>query len=248
MKKVLGSLLVSATVLGFGLQASAVSVDETTGQVSSDATIKVNPGEKTPTEPEDKDTPSGETGQNGPLSIDNVITFNFQDMNLSGKKQAISLKDDGGTTSSAKRNVQVTDTRGTGKGWNLQIKQSELTDATTTPGTTNTLKGAYITLNNGLVIAGDDNAAAKADASIAPTLDTYAANDSNKGDFQKVMTAQSGQGMGTFKIYYNQDESKTQKTPADDIQLVVPSGSMAGSYQGTVTWALSDSPQGTPAK
>lgn len=250
MKKILASLLVSSTILGFGLQASAVSVDEKTGQVSSDATIKVNGGEAVPTDPEDPNKPDGGTGQKGPLSIDNVIVFNFKDMNLSGKTQTISLKsatDD--ANSSSKRNIQVTDTRGTGAGWNLQIKQSELTDTTTTPGTTNTLKGAYITLNNGKVVAGNDNAAAQADSTLFPTLDTYAADASNKGDFQKIMTATKGQGMGTFKTYYNTDASGAEKADADanDIQLVVPSGSYAGSYQGTVTWALSDGPQGTPA-
>lgn len=248
MKKILGSILVSTTVLGFGLQASAVTVDEANRQVKSDASITITAGESTPTDPEDLDTPSGKTDQSGPLSIDNVITFNFQNMNLGGRTQMISLKDDGGTTSSAKRNVQVTDSRGTGKGWNLQIKQSELIDKTTTQGTTNTLKGAYITLTNGIVVAGRDNVAAQADASLVPTLDNYVANDSNKGDFQKVMTASEGKGMGTFKIYYNQDVSGVQKNTTDDIQLVVPSGSMTGTYEGTVTWALSDGPSGTPVK
>lgn len=248
MKKILGSLLVSATVLGFGLPASAVSVDESTGQVSSDATITVTEGAAVPTTPEDPDTPDGGTGQNGPLSIDNVIVFNFEDMKLSGTTQNISLKNDG-TMSKAKRNIQVTDTRGTGAGWNLQIKQSELTDTTTTPGKTNTLKGAYITLNNGRVVAGTDNAAAQADSTLFPKLDTYAPNASNKGDFQKVMTAAAGAGMGTFKTYYNTNTDGSEKTAEDanDIQLVVPSGSMKGTYAGTVTWALSDTPTGTPA-
>lgn len=248
MKKVLGSLLISATVLGFGLQASAVSVDEKTGQVSSDATIKVNGGEQIPTKPEEPNKPDGTTNQNGPLSIDNVIVFNFKDMNLSGRTQNISLKtaaDD--PNSEAKRNIQVTDTRGTGAGWILQIKQSELTDTTTTEGTTNTLKGAYITLNNGKIASGTDNVAAQDDSSIFPTLDTYAADASNKEVFQKIMTAEKGQGMGTFKTYYNTDDNGDEKVAADDIQLVVPSGSLAGSYQGTVTWSLSDAPTVTPA-
>ncbi|UNM89472.1 WxL domain-containing protein [Vagococcus sp. CY52-2] len=246
MKKMLGTLLISSTVLVSGLQTYAVTVEEN-GQINSEATITVNPGAKEPTKPENPDTPSGETGQSGPLSIDNVIVFNFKDMNLSGRTQKISLKNDG-AESIAKRNIQVTDTRGTGAGWNLQIKQSELTDSTTNPGTTNTLRGAYITLNNGSVVAGSDNAVAQDDAGITPTLNEYAPNAENKNSFQKIITAEKGQGMGTFKVFYNKDATGLEKDVADDIQLVVPSGNMVGTYQGTVTWALSDSPSASPVK
>lgn len=226
----MSGLLASAAVLGFAVNASAasVSVDDATGQVSSEATIKVNAGEEVPTPPEEPNEPDGETGQNGPLSIDNVIVFAFEDMSLSGTSQSIPLK------TKTKQNVQVTDTRGTGAGWNLQIKQTPLVD----PSAPNkVLKGAYITFQNGAVVAGRDNV----NPELAPTADDYAATATNKGEFQKLMTAAAGNGLGTWKLFFNEDANE------EDIQLVVPSGNLVGDYAGEVIWALSDGPTTQPA-
>lgn len=224
----MSGLLLSAAVLGFGLNANAQGEDVTTNttnkDVNSKATITVQAGED-PTEPEGPNEPSGETGQKGPLSIDNVIVFAFNDMKLSGKTQNIPLK------STKEQNVQVTDSRGTGAGWNLQIKQSELVN---TEDTTKTLKGAYIKFANADVLAGQNNVTPTA----APVGVDYSQDASNKGDFTSIMTAESGKGLGTWLDYY-------RNTPTNGIELVVPSGNYAGDYAGSVTWRLSDGPTST---
>lgn len=233
MKKIISGLMISTVVLGFGISASAVDgVSEVTAdgnnkQVNSDATIKVLEGDKTPTKPEDKNEPDGETGDLGPLSLDQVIVFAFEDMKLSGTTQSIPLVAKGA------QNVQVTDTRGTGAGWNLQIKQTPLVDTTDS---TKVLKGSYITLKNAEIKAGTDNV----ESDKAPVADNYESTAANKGDFQKIITAQADNGMGTWRSFYNQ-------TDTNDIKLVVPSGNLKGDYKGSVVWALSDGPAVNPA-
>lgn len=227
MTKLINGLLLSTLALGFATAAHAeVTIDEGTKQISSDATIKVNPGAEVPTTPEDKNEPDGTTNQKGPLSIDNVIVFAFDEMNLSGLTQKIPL------VNKAPQNVQVTDTRGTGAGWNLQVKQTPLVDEAGTK----ELRGAYISLALGGVVPGKDNVS----SDLMPEAIDYSATAVDKGVFQKIMTAEENNGLGTWLMYFNKDSS-------DDIQLVVPSGNMVGDYAGTVLWALSDTPTANPA-
>lgn len=228
MKKMISGLFVSTLALSFAVTAGAVELDTPIeGQVSSDATITVNPGAKVPTTPENPNIPDGTTNQDGPLSIDNVIVFAFEEMNLSGTTQRIPLE------AKTAQNIQVTDTRGTGTGWNLQIKQTPLVDSATD----HELKGAYINLVAGTVVAGNDNVTPEA----APTTSANGAVYATKGEFQKIMTAEKDNGMGTWKSFFNQEDATT------DIELVVPSGNMVGNYAGTVVWALTDGPTTNPA-
>ena len=236
MKKIMSGLLVSATVLGLGMTAYAAEGDVTsidgTKDINSKSTIKVTEGSEVKP-PEKPNEPGGETGQEGPLSIDNVIVFAFQDMKLSGSTQRIPLK---ATTA---QNVQVTDSRGTGAGWNLQVQQSELTDETD-PTNIKTLKGAYIEFANPRIEAGADNASA--DLTPVANTDTLF---SNNTDFMRLMNAETGMGMGTWLEFFDNDEPGEDGIAENGIKLVVPSGSMVGDYEGTVTWRLSDGPEGT---
>lgn len=249
MKKVLTGLFISTAVLGFGLQAKAeMKEDADTKQITSDANITVKGGDANEsTNPIIDNFPDGETFQKGNLTIDNLIQFNFEDMSISGETQNINLKTIADNTSQAKRNVQVTDKTGTGVGWNLQIKQSALTNGTTE------LKGAYIKMAAGIVQTTADNV----DPTLKPTTLNYDQGSANKGSFAKIMTATKGNGMGTWISFYNQEvpdnvisqgHSYTQKADPTDIQLVVPSGNLAGSYTGTVTWALTSTPDANPAE
>ncbi len=243
MKKIMSGLLVSATVLGLGITAQAAEGDVTTidgiKDVNSKATITVKQGGGT-TDPEAPNEPDGKTDQEGPLSIDNVIVFAFQDMELSGSTQRIPLK---ATTA---QNVQVTDKRGTGAGWNLQVQQSELTDETD-PANIKTLKGAYIEFANPRIVAGEDNVG----NDLAPVANTNTLF-SNNTEFMRLMNAESevvdgnGYGMGTWLEYFDNDAPGEDGIAENGIKLVVPaSGNMVGDYKGTVTWRLSDGPEGT---
>lgn len=219
MKKMVFATLLFSTGL---IAVSTVQAEEQSADSPSSVTINAGSGPVTPEEPNNPDNPGdgGETGQNGPLSIDQVIPFAFEDVNLSGTAQTANLKATG------MRNVQVTDARGTGKGWQLQVKQSPLTEDTGE--TQKTLTGAAITLKNGQVTAGQSNVSTQ-----APTLNGTSLTLNE--NFQPMTTAQESAGLGTWLMKYNNENTT-------DIQLTVPAGNLAGSYTGTVTWQLSDSP------
>lgn len=246
MKKLVLSLLMSTAVLGISVTSEAAVTVNDDNTIISDATIKITEGNPDdPTPPVDPNKPDTPTDQPGNLTIDNVISFNFEDMAISGKTQNINLKTSaaGATTdiSEAKRNIQVTDKTGSGLGWSLQIKQSDLVDGT------KTLKGAYIKMNAGVVQTTTDNS----DPTLAPTTAAYDIGATNKGQYAQIMTAEATKGMGTWLSFYNQDVASgnvyegtpyTQKTNPTDIQLVVPSGNLTGNYSGTVTWSLTSTP------
>ena len=236
MKKIISGLLVSSATLGLGLSVRAATTVNDDKSVTSDATITVTEGTDV-TPPENENKPGGETGQQGPLSIDNVIVFNFEDMKLSGRTQQISLKNDG-TNSSAKRNIQVTDTRGTGAGWDLQIKQSPLVNANKEE-----LKGAYISMMAGKVEAGSQNVSPE----LAPTTQAYGDEGTLNSSLAPIFTAAKGNGLGTWISWYN-STAEDPKGTVTDVQLNVPSGNKTGDYSGTVTWVLNDNPGASEAQ
>ncbi|MGX7015030.1 WxL domain-containing protein [Vagococcus silagei] len=256
-KNIIGSLLLSALVLSTGVTAMAapstgIETSNEAGKRESTSKVQVElqPGDDSTTPPVDPNEPDpGITDQKGPLSIDQVIIFNFESQKLASKTVRIPMKPKAGQTKLKPANIQITDKRGSGAGWNLQIKQSEL--ISNVDGTERILKGAYIDMKLPTIKGTEFNSP---DAK-GPVDAKYDANYSNKGQFSKVITAEKDTGMGTWLAYYNdagKDEvvdAKTGKvtTPGNHIKLVVPTGGYAGTYTGTVTWALSDSPEGTPA-
>lgn len=213
-KAILATILLSAGVL----LTSVVQAEDKVAD--SDASVKVTAGSG-PVDPEDPNNPGGETGQNGPLSLDQVIQFEFADLKLSGGSTSVPLK------ATTMQNAQVTDARGTGAGWQLQVKQSELQ----TSDQTKTLKGAQINLANAVVAAGRTNTSTD-----APTMNT--ASLALNENYQPLTTAAAQTGLGTWLIKYNADST-------NDITLKVPAGNLIGDYTGTVTWQLSDSPTPT---
>lgn len=217
MKKIVSSILLSTIALGLG--ATAVFAEGVTkteeNQYTTDATVNLLEGEAQPTAPETKNDPDGTTNQNGPLSIDQVIRFNFEDMRLSGKKQSAKLK------TKTDQNIQVTDLRGTGAGWNLRIKQSPLVDGE------KVLKGAVIKLSSPEI-----NGVGDFDRGLLPDATEYNVTADNKDKAATIMKAEKDKGMGTW----------VQNYKADNITLDIPAGNLVGNYAGTVTWELSDNP------
>lgn len=245
MKKTLvSSLLVSAIVLGASLPAFAASEGVTENEdrsISSTSKVTLKGGNKDKTDPEEPNIDGGETGQAGPLSIDQVLNFNFVETELGSGTLSIPLITPKG--SSAKRTIQVTDKRGTGAGWNLQVKQSDLV-STNTEGEKRTLKGAYIQMNNPKITGSLQNNPEAA----ALSMVSYQPNGSNKGEYARVLSAGAEQGMGTWKAAYNDTQDTANKPGTGNIiKLVIPTGNYAGSYQGNVTWALYDGPEGQTA-
>lgn len=161
--------------------------------------------------------PDGKTGNVGELTIDNVSPFIFGTQKITGSKAVFySTTTDG--------NVQVTDKRGTGAGWILQVRSTDFIDS---ENTLNTLKGAELTIPAGTVSSDNGNSSEK------PITSQVALNATDATIFK----AESQAGLGSWINRFDGVENKSK------VMIEIPAGSMKGSYVSTITWTLSDAPK-----
>jgi hypothetical protein len=178
----------------------------------------VNPDEPAPPSPIDPiDPDNGGTGNSGSLTLDYVSNIQF------GTQKIMS----GNTTYNANNKdpyVQVSDKRGTGEGWVLTAKASELKNSTG-----ESLQGAELTFKNGQVKSQSSN------VSEPPTAYDVTFDNS---DSKKFMEAPLETGRGTWLDVFSGSDGDNS-----NVQLKVLAGSAeAESYSGTVTWELTDAP------
>lgn len=213
MKKNL--FLASAVVLSLGV---AVTIGTTASAAPEGSTVTTKlkaPITTPPTGPIVTPTdPGGNTGQNGPLSLDYVSPLDFGENEISSKTQTFTAQ---GTN---KLGLQVTDTRGTGVGWKVDVKISEFAGKKPT----NTLKGAVLTLPIGTLVTG--NEAGNGVAAPTPTSVKLDLKDTSK----TIFAAAVDKGLGTWF-------SEFAKV---DTTLEVPAGNYADEYSASLTWTLSD--------
>lgn len=206
--------------------------------VSEDPTNPVNPvdpgtevGPKDPNDPNDPHEP----GTKGPLSIDYVSNFHFGKQAMSGNDKVYTaqldkVKEKGtdGKEIEVPNYLQVTDNRGTNKGWKVTVKQDGQFKAGN-----NELTGAELKLSNPV-------ANSTIDKKYAPKVETVTLNPN--GDTQPVAIAQEETGMGTWVTAYGKDAVQGEKS----VTLSVP-GTTAKvkdlQYETTLIWALEDTPQ-----
>jgi len=119
-------------------------------------------------------------------------------------------------------NVQVSDFRGNGAGWQLQVAMSELTYDDN--GTPRTLEGAELIFLGSGVPIGTDNYASESPAGVSNVEIVPG------GAARPVMTAANNSGMGTWGQEFN------------DVTLKVPNDSFIGDYTGILTWTFGDAP------
>lgn len=205
-KTIIGFTLFSTLLLAGGQRALAVD-SSSTGNVllttDETATPPVEPGEQ----PDDGTT----TGMTGTLTIDYVPNFAFVQANggLSG------------TFSDAKtKNVQVTDKRGTGAGWDLAVAITPFKDSD------KVIKGATITLP-GTAEKGNQ---ANTSAAITAQTNSNVMVNSDVATPVNIATAATNEGLGTWLV-------KFQNASMD-----IPEGNVAGNYSSTFTWTLSSTP------
>lgn len=160
--------------------------------------------------------PSGETGNTGALTIDNVSPLLFGEHKIDGGKAEFK-------TETVAPNIQVSDRRGEGQGWTLQVRMSEFADKTEA---TKILKGAEITLPAGTVGKSEGNIALPPEA----TGVVIAGSQENA---QTIFSAKEKTGLGTW----------TNEFDAEQVTLMVPAGNLKGDYQATMTWSLLDAPR-----
>ncbi|MGX7029771.1 WxL domain-containing protein [Vagococcus zengguangii] len=212
MKK---TVLCSVLLFGsFGFLANNVKAED----ASNTGSVMLNAPETTnPVEPEIPG--GGGTGQTGPLTIDQVPSFEF----ASDEKQLEGTFKDT-PVEGIKKNVQVTDRRGTSAGWTLGVTISPFVDANQ-----KALRGADINIPIALQ-AGEDNQSDK--PGIIKSAITGVINTENGLTASDVITADEGQGAGTWIALM------------ENAALNVKPGNTAGTYTSTFVWTLGELPAG----
>ncbi len=205
--------LLSIAILLLAFPAAASAADNATSQGS----IQITPGD-TITPPIDPSVPGGGTGNQGSLTIDNVSPLLFDTHQLAGGKMTYS-------TTTVNPNVQVTDTRGTGTGWTLQVSATPFKDQTDD---TIVLKGAVVTLPVGMFVTTTGNVSATPMAN-----SVQLSTDTDVTAPQNLMVAAVNTGLGTWVDKFN----------ASNVIIEVPAGNLVGEYASTLYWSLLDAPQ-----
>ncbi|HGL5645168.1 TPA: WxL domain-containing protein [Enterococcus faecium] len=216
-KTILATLLISTTILAGTV---AVHADDLSGKSTAKIGLtKQDPdnpvGPIDPIDPDDNPPSNDPTGNTGDLRIDYISNIDFGTQTISGKTETYIAEKPASLTES-----QVSDLRGTGAGWHLQVNYD-----TEKPGFTSedkTLSGAELTLPSGTAKSVVDNKATP------PATSEVVVNDAA----QNIMTAAANTGLGTWA-----DEMDTA-----NVSLKVPSGNLVGDYTATLVWTLSDAP------
>lgn len=211
IKKILvGGMALSAFSL------AAVSPVFASGASSiADVTLEAQEDESKPSIVDPDNENGGETENTGLLTIDYVSSLSFGLNDLSSTAQTY-------TTNTDRPHVQVTDVRGSGQGWTLQVSATAFTEEVDEE-TTRELKGAAITLPGGEIQTTLGNPSTNPNT-YEVELNTTA---------QTIMDAEVDAGMGTWASKFN----------TDGVELYVPAGNYAGDYTAELTWTLSNAPQ-----
>ncbi|MBM5694371.1 WxL domain-containing protein [Listeria seeligeri] len=181
----------------------------------------VNPDDDDPYVPEDGPVNPDDTN---PLKIAYVSTLDFDTQVISSENKVytankVTLTNQlDSTTKEINPAVTIADGRGTGAGWNLQVKQN---NAFTNTAGTDTLEGAELTLEKSSIYSNKSN------ASVAPIgEDSVDVNTSNAN----VLTAAEDSGQGVW-----QEEMVAKLAVAGNT-------AKEGTYSTTLTWTLTDTP------
>ena len=216
-KTILAAALISTTLLAGTLAVHADGLNgKSTAKIGLTAQDPDHPvGPIDPIDPDDNPPSNDPTGNTGDLRIDYISNIDFGTQTISGKTETYIAEKPASLTES-----QVSDLRGTGAGWHLQVNYD-----TEKPGFTSedkTLSGAELTLPSGTAKSVADNKATP------PATSEVVVNDAA----QNIMTAAANTGLGTWA-----DEMDTA-----NVSLKVPSGNLVGDYTATLVWTLSDAP------
>ncbi|MGY3778617.1 WxL domain-containing protein [Isobaculum melis] len=252
----LSALLLSAVVLGNSTNTFAAEetpktrntdavTNFTANEEKTEPTDPTDPGKPIkPVDPTDPDKPI-EPGTDGPLSLDYASALDFGSNKISTKDEVYKAKaqklEDGRFVPNF---AQVSDTRGTLKGWTLGVKQNGQFVSTSGK----VLTGAEIKFSNGTLASISESTApgtVKAAFSLTPD---------GTGVVDKIVEAADGQGGGTWSYLFgdvagitealNDDGSKAGYSVTDSITLSVPgtTDKLAESYSTSLTWTLSSLP------
>lgn len=195
----------------------------------------IDPG--TPVDPVDPVDPEKpiDPGTPGPLSLDYASSLNFGKQKITTDNEVYyakpqSVKDSKGVAKDRPLYAQVTDGRGTLKGWSLSVSQKA--QFKTDKG--EELEGAIIRFENG--------EQASVSLAKAPSFVRSVTNVTGdlKGNSTKVMAAKEGEAGGTY--VYRLGNDTTMKT---SVGLEIPGDSVKKKavYSTTLVWTLNDTPE-----
>jgi len=228
---VLGGSVTSYAADGGVYQTNAIIEFEPATNIITPPVDPTNPGNPDPVDPVDPTDPNGpKPGTPGPLSIDYASSLDFGKQIITSTNQVYKVKPQKFNGRGDGPNyVQVTDSRGTEKGWSLQVKQNGQFKSTTDK----ELTGAEITFKNAWV----NTASASTKPSIVKT--SFSLKPDGKGVADNIMSAKDKEGSGTYVLVFGDDA-----TAADSIELSIPGSTTkyAEKYATSLTWTLTDVP------
>lgn len=252
-----GTLLFSGLGNAFAeeLPAGPIPANRTTDAIvnfvpDNSPTNPVNPetGEEVETVNPDGTTPG--PGTNGPLSLDYASSLDFGTNVISTKDEVYNAKAQKLKDGSYVPNyAQVTDKRGTLKGWALSVKQMGQFKTSTNK----ELSGAEISFTNAAVHSKSES------TKPGTVMPGFTLTPDGTGVVSNVVVAGEGQGAGTWTYRFGdsvnlQDAKGKDGTDlgykvTDSITLSVPGKTekLADSYKTELVWTLTDAPVNTDA-
>lgn len=151
------------------------------------------------------------------LAITAAPNFNFGKSEISSV--ATTLTSSGTASDGTAVAAQVSDARGTGDGWNLQVSLGS-------PFKLSASEGGHL-LDGAILKLGTRTATSTGTGQAPGTLvNELTVNDAA----QSTVKADVGQGMGTWSMPYT------------DATLTIPAGNYLGAYTATINWSLTDAP------
>lgn len=243
-KMIFSTVLLSTIVLGAGSQVLAAETVEVIPNenltIDSISKVTLKGGDETPTDPEIENPDPGITKQKGPLSLDQVIVFNFQNQDLGSATLNIPFKN-----VAKPSRLQITDKRGTAVGWRLNAEISDFKSGENGP----TLKGVELffpqvanwTTGNETIPDGTTPTTVGVDKMTPETTELKGVSIKPGVENKKtILNAAKNQGSGRWNVEYSTVGEK-KNLP---IYLKIPSGNQVGSYTASLTYSLEDAPIG----
>ncbi|AHI55100.1 WxL domain-containing protein [Listeria ivanovii] len=213
---ILGAICLGSITL---MAPSALAV---TSVGDSKATIKfiAGTGVVDPVDPTDPGT-----GNTGALTLDYVSSVAFGEQEISSNEATYSA-------TSRKPFIQVSDRRGTGKGWYVTATASAFQDEYGT----NSLAGATLSFQNGEAVSASTT-------TTSPTASQKVDIPTDGTSIVDVISAEETEGMGTWINRWLGATPDDVDSLNDNVKLVIPAGSATlGDHEATITWTLSDAP------
>lgn len=205
--------------------------------ITPDDTVDViDPETEEPISPEDD---PGVSEQSGPLTLDYAPYIDFGTHEISSGDFNMTLAEAHGAHATLQAEseeairdltnermpfVQVSDRRGNGNGWNVQVSLSEFD--------TGALQGATLTFGSANEVVGVNGTQATPEGDNVPSAAGFKVTTGAAADL--VMDAQVNQGRGSWQARWEKD----------NVELFIPGNNIdVGHHVATLSWNLTDAPQ-----